>query len=958
MDAGVGSDAPSLESAAALVRANADFWTLPRASPLVRVWLFPDGDSAAPSPPPLQNRPAAPANEGGGGAHTSHGLSSVGGMDPQMSTHVAGTSANTHANTFDTGNANVSAGQLRFFPNSAGLAFLHVCSAPSCAAGPGTRTTVLKRTAGVPLAVSCHPGGLTLGYIIEEVWAADQAPNVQCIARFAHNFATRELLKVTIVQNGSLIHVDRFVGLSQGCFMHDHVVARPAGPKQGRNNFIPGFLPEPLLIDSRTTALLRRRETAAPAGAVPVEATHRDFGRDALGCYDFYLVTPCGGYLNSVPQPAPPMASDARAAPAHLACCRMPSVFITELVPNERDMLRERLITILTQDTAVLFNPFGAAPVSRSIAAPYLNIVEPTSDCLQVLDPSPSLTLSSPVTWISASSTPVHVPTGRPSSNICTPVSAMRSMSPIAHSPTHDSPSTRRALARVSAMRPTTLAGSGSGGADSAVCDTRQLDSTSQRNMAITPNSDAMQSSTIYIDNLVPLGGQDAIRHVDPALAQHVPQQGPPRPLHSQQQLHVSPPLDLRSSELQQSFSRSMQHSIQRQPQSIPSDQIAHQLLAQLPLSQQPFAQQVSQQMTHPMSQTLAHPELHMKLQSQAAPHLKSLADPHLVAVHETPATGASSTYSSAVDNLRREGMQHHGETDIVFDDFGGPVDDRKLAHGVEVYDILAQHPSAKEGLTGRPGEGECEERLDCVEPQGELGGTGAALVSSTAMSWLGVGSGAALNYHTPALEIHSGISGPDVSDLFGSLPLAASQSQVMPVVGAQNSTVVPLIGGAHVSGTDAAMAAAVAAAVVAAHPPGTARSSTAPVLLPLEQKPTLADDGGNMNVEGRVSQLDAETVARLTQEMGCRTRGRGGRGSLAATPSDIVMRNRISAQKSNEKRRRRILASRSELATLKSVTLPRLQMAQLVLRAENERVRQALASKYGRHWVTVESFF
>jgi hypothetical protein len=85
----------------------------------------------------------------------------------------------------------------------------------------------------------------------------------------------------------------------------------------------------------------------------------------------------------------------------------------------------------------------------------------------------------------------------------------------------------------------------------------------------------------------------------------------------------------------------------------------------------------------------------------------------------------------------------------------------------------------------------------------------------------------------------------------------------------------------------------------------------------------------------------------------------RGGRRGSPPSPSEIVMRNRISAQKSNEKRRRRIEGWRAELDRLKTVVLPRLQVAEKALREQNDQVRQALRLQFGsENLVTLETMF
>lgn len=85
----------------------------------------------------------------------------------------------------------------------------------------------------------------------------------------------------------------------------------------------------------------------------------------------------------------------------------------------------------------------------------------------------------------------------------------------------------------------------------------------------------------------------------------------------------------------------------------------------------------------------------------------------------------------------------------------------------------------------------------------------------------------------------------------------------------------------------------------------------------------------------------------------------RSGRRGSPPSASEVVMRNRISAQKSNEKRRQRIESWRAELARLKNEVLPRLMSAQQLLRCENQRVRAALQQQFGgQHLVSLETLF
>lgn len=75
-----------------------------------------------------------------------------------------------------------------------------------------------------------------------------------------------------------------------------------------------------------------------------------------------------------------------------------------------------------------------------------------------------------------------------------------------------------------------------------------------------------------------------------------------------------------------------------------------------------------------------------------------------------------------------------------------------------------------------------------------------------------------------------------------------------------------------------------------------------------------------------------------------------------APTKSEIVIRNRISAQRSNEKRRRKIEATKSELAYLKMTYLPHLELRRGTLISENEGLRLRFMEKY--HENEIDSFF
>lgn len=75
-----------------------------------------------------------------------------------------------------------------------------------------------------------------------------------------------------------------------------------------------------------------------------------------------------------------------------------------------------------------------------------------------------------------------------------------------------------------------------------------------------------------------------------------------------------------------------------------------------------------------------------------------------------------------------------------------------------------------------------------------------------------------------------------------------------------------------------------------------------------------------------------------------------------APTRSEIVIRNRISAQRSNEKRRRKIEATKSELAYLKVTYLPQLEHKRGSLLNENQTLRLQFMEKY--HEGDITSFF
>lgn len=64
-------------------------------------------------------------------------------------------------------------------------------------------------------------------------------------------------------------------------------------------------------------------------------------------------------------------------------------------------------------------------------------------------------------------------------------------------------------------------------------------------------------------------------------------------------------------------------------------------------------------------------------------------------------------------------------------------------------------------------------------------------------------------------------------------------------------------------------------------------------------------------------------------------------------SPSDVVMRNRISAQRSNEKRRKQHHLVKMEVAYHHDRTIPTLKMRQMLLLRENEQLRSSFATKY-----------
>lgn len=75
-----------------------------------------------------------------------------------------------------------------------------------------------------------------------------------------------------------------------------------------------------------------------------------------------------------------------------------------------------------------------------------------------------------------------------------------------------------------------------------------------------------------------------------------------------------------------------------------------------------------------------------------------------------------------------------------------------------------------------------------------------------------------------------------------------------------------------------------------------------------------------------------------------------------APTKSEIVIRNRISAQRSNEKRRRKIEATKLELAYLKTSYLPQLEVKRGCLISENQSLRLKFMERYQQS--DIDSFF
>lgn len=64
-------------------------------------------------------------------------------------------------------------------------------------------------------------------------------------------------------------------------------------------------------------------------------------------------------------------------------------------------------------------------------------------------------------------------------------------------------------------------------------------------------------------------------------------------------------------------------------------------------------------------------------------------------------------------------------------------------------------------------------------------------------------------------------------------------------------------------------------------------------------------------------------------------------------TKSEIVIRNRLSAQRSNERRKKKIEETRTQLNYLKLTYLPHLEKLQAMLKAENEQLKLKFMEKY-----------
>lgn len=75
-----------------------------------------------------------------------------------------------------------------------------------------------------------------------------------------------------------------------------------------------------------------------------------------------------------------------------------------------------------------------------------------------------------------------------------------------------------------------------------------------------------------------------------------------------------------------------------------------------------------------------------------------------------------------------------------------------------------------------------------------------------------------------------------------------------------------------------------------------------------------------------------------------------------APTKNEIVIRNRISAQRSNEKRRRKIEATKNELAFLRTTYLPQLENRRGALLSENHNLRLKFMEKHLQR--EIESFY
>lgn len=118
---------------------------------------------------------------------------------------------------------------------------------------------------------------------------------------------------------------------------------------------------------------------------------------------------------------------------------------------------------------------------------------------------------------------------------------------------------------------------------------------------------------------------------------------------------------------------------------------------------------------------------------------------------------------------------------------------------------------------------------------------------------------------------------------------------------------------------------------------------------------------GGGGTATGRVNPVkkivtDSAAMKQETVESGSIGTKSFKKNLPAPTQSEIVIRNRISAQRSNEKRRRKIEATKSELGYLKMTYLPHLEHRQGTLISDNERLKLLFREKYQRN--DIQSFF